>query len=108
MVEPAAPGEMAGAAAQTHLADRRPEGTLMNAIPPPTANERYLFGVHIGPWDEQTPVQQGIGLGVIRGHNSLAKLEQYLGLSAAELWPELRGLSGGLRWSGPDTRIQLG
>ncbi len=79
----------------------------MNAIPEPTADERYLFDVHIGSWDDRTVIQRGIGLGVIRGHDSLPKLERYLGLPEAALTLELRGLWGGLLWENPKEQIQL-
>jgi len=79
----------------------------MNPIPPPTADERYLFDVHIGSWGERTPIQQGIGLGVIRGHDSVPKLQRYLGLPALVVREELKGLWGGLLWENPETLIQL-
>ncbi|MBX9584865.1 MAG: hypothetical protein K2X87_31560 [Gemmataceae bacterium] len=79
----------------------------MNAIPEPTADEQYLFDVHIGSWGDRTPIQRGVGLGVIRGHDSLPKLERYLGLPESVLQPELMGLWGGLLWEDAGKRIQL-
>lgn len=79
----------------------------MNTIPEPTADEQYLFDVHIGGWDKRTTIQRGIGLGVIRGHNNLAKLEQYLGLPESVIWDELQALWGGLLWDDPEKQILL-
>jgi len=79
----------------------------MNVIPGPTADEQYLVDVHVGKWDERTPIQRGICLGIVRGHDSLPKLERYLGLPASVVRDELMGLWGGLLWTNPEELIQL-
>jgi hypothetical protein len=79
----------------------------MTVIPDPTGDEQYTLDVHIGSWGERTPIQKGICLGVIRGHDSLPKLERYLGVPEAELYPELLGLWGGLLWENPREKILL-
>ena len=79
----------------------------MNAIPGPEGDERYMVDVHVGEWDGRTPVQRGICLGLLRGHTSLPKLEQYLGVPQDELWAELQGLGECVRWSDPQELIQI-
>ena len=70
----------------------------MNAIPEPTAGEQATLDLHIGSWGERTPIQRGICLGVLRGHDSLPKLEQYLGVPESVLYAEMLPLWGCLLW----------
>jgi hypothetical protein len=79
----------------------------MKVIPEPTADERATFDMHIGSWGERTPIQRAIGLGVIRDHDSVPKLADYLGLPASVVRDELKGLWGGLLWEDPEKRIML-
>jgi hypothetical protein len=80
---------------------------LMNKIPDPTADEQYTVDLHIGEWAGRTPVQRGLCLGLLRGHNSLPKLESYLGVSQDVLWDEMQGLGDCIRWSDPQELIQI-
>ena len=70
----------------------------MNAFPEPTADERATLDLHVGSWAERTPVQRGICLGVLRGHDSLPKLGRYLGVPESALDAEMRPLWGCLLW----------
>ena len=79
----------------------------MNAIPGPTADEQRTLDQHIGDWASRTPVQQGVCLGLIRGHTSLPKLERYLGVPQAVLWDQMQGLEDRIRWADPQERIQI-
>jgi hypothetical protein len=79
----------------------------MNAIPGPTAHEQDTVDLHIGGWASRTPVQKGICLGLLRGHNSLPNLERYLGVPQAELWAEMQGLGDHVRWADPQELIQI-
>jgi hypothetical protein len=79
----------------------------MNAIPGPVGDERYMVDVHIGEWAARTPVQQGICLGLLRGHNSLPKLSSYLGVPEDVVWAEMQGLGECVRWSDPRVLIQI-
>jgi hypothetical protein len=79
----------------------------MHAIPEPTVEEQWTLDMHIGEWVDRTPVQQGICLGLLRGHSSLPKLESYLGVPEAVLWEEMPGLGDRIRWSDPQELIQI-
>jgi hypothetical protein len=79
----------------------------MNVVPKPTAEEQYTLDVHIGSWSERTPIQQGICLGLLRGHNSLPKLERYLGVPQGVLFAEMQGLGECVRWGDPQELIQI-
>jgi hypothetical protein len=79
----------------------------MNSIPEPTAHEQYTVDLHMGEWASRTPVQKGICLGLLRGHNSLPKLERYLGVSQDVLWAEMQGFGDRVRWSDPQQLIQI-
>jgi hypothetical protein len=79
----------------------------MNTIPEPTGDEQRTIDTHIGEWATRTPVQRGACLGILRGHNSLPKLERYLGVPEDEVFAELQGLGECVRWSDPRELIQF-
>ncbi len=47
---------------------------------PPTAAELGTLELHISDWQDRTPIEQAIGLAVLRGHCYSSQIARYLAI----------------------------
>lgn len=67
--------------------------------PEPTKAEAETLALHITDWRDRPPVEQGICLAVLRGHNTTAEIAAFLGFDAAAIEAAVPHLIGkGLLW----------